>query len=299
MNLEALPFHRAAPMNPEEVVLLLADEYSRMAETYDRNVTPHFAPIAERVLRAADPKPGEMFLDLGTGTGLLACLVAPKVAPQSVVAIDLADGALAAATYRAAGLGIRSIRFEMMDVRNIVYRGGLFDAVVSNLGIPYFGTDRCFRETARVVKPTGRFVFSEWGEFTDPPQDALMAALNRHRNPDPPKKLAEVRAASEFARSSDAVKGLRDPKRATDLLKAAGFRRVEVEVVRHRAVFTPPEAYLNFRLSWGVFEAEVAGMSPASREAFRTEMTRELRSLAKGKDLEAQWLLHLYSARPQ
>src|SRR6058998_1982512 len=147
-----------------------------MAETYDRNVTPHFAPIAERVLRAADPKAGELFLDLGTGTGLLACMVASKVAPQGVVAIDLADGALAAATYRAAGLGIRSVRFEMMDVRNIVYRGGLFDGVASNLGVPSIGYDRCFTEVARVLNPTGRFVFSEWGDMSDSAFDVFLAA---------------------------------------------------------------------------------------------------------------------------
>src|SRR2546426_8477380 len=286
-------------MNPEEVVLLLADEYSRMAETYDRNVTPHFAPIAERVLNAAGPKAGELFLDLGTGTGLLACMVAPHVAPQGVVAIDLADGALAAGTYRAAGLGTKSIRFEMMDVRNIVYPGGRFDAVVSNLGIPYFGTDRCFRETARVLKPAGPFVFSEWGEFTDPPQDALMAALQRHRTPNPPRKRAEVRAASEFLRGSDAFRALRDPTRVAEMLKAAGFRRVDKDAVGHRAVFEPPESYLDFRLSWGVFEGEVAGMTPASREAFLAEMKSELRAIAGGGRLEVSWLLHLYSARLQ
>src|SRR5438034_464187 len=172
-------------MNPEEVVLLLADEYSRMAETYDRNVTPQFAPIAERVLGAADPKPGELFLDLGTGTGLLACKVAPQVAPQNVVAIDLADGAIAAATYRAAGLGIQTVRFEMLDV-------------------------------------------------------------------------AEV---------------------------------------DHPAVFDPPESYLDFRLSWGVFEAEVSGMSPDARASFMETMKRELRSLARGGRLETRWVLHLYAAR--
>ena len=96
-------------------------------------------------------------------------MIAPKVLPQGVVAIDLADGALAAGTYRAARYGIKSIRFEMMDVRNIIYPGRKFDAVASNLGIPAFGFDRCFAEVARVLKPTGRFVFSEWGDFTAPP----------------------------------------------------------------------------------------------------------------------------------
>src|SRR3972149_4843361 len=99
-------------MNPEEVVLLFADEYSRMAETYDRNVTPHFGPIAEKVLELARPAPGGPFPGLGAGTGLLACLPAPKVAPQGVVAIDLADGALATATYPAAGPGLGTVRFR-------------------------------------------------------------------------------------------------------------------------------------------------------------------------------------------
>ncbi len=286
-------------MNPEEVVLLFADEYSRMAEAYDRNATPRFAPIAERVLEAAAPRAGEIFLDLGTGTGLLACLLAPRVAPQGVVAIDLADGALARASYRAADLGVRSIRWEMMDVRNIVYRGGLFDGVVSNLGIPYFGTDRCFREVARVLKPTGRFVFAEWAESPDPPQDALMAALRRHRDPDPPGRLAEVRAALEFARASDGFKALRDAARMTEALHAAGFRRASVTEVRQTAVFEPPESYLDYRLSWGPFEAEVAGMTPGSREAFTAELTRKLHGLAKGSRLEVDWRLHLYEARVQ
>lgn len=286
-------------MNPEEVVLLFADEYSRMAETYDRNVTPHFAPIAERVLELARPGSGEMFLDLGSGTGLLACLLAPKVAPQAVVAIDLADGALATATYRAAGLGIKTIRFEMMDVRNIVYRGGLFDGVVSNLGIPYFGTDRCFREVARVLKPEGRFVFSEWAEFPDPPQDALLAALQRHRNPDPPRKLAELRAANEFARGSDGFKALRDAGRMTEALRAAGFGPVAVTTLGHRAVFDPPESYLDYRLSWGAFEGEVAGMTPGAREAFTAELTKDLQGIAKGSRLEVDWRVNLYDARPR
>ncbi len=284
-------------MNPEEVVLLLADEYSRMAEAYDARVTPRFAPIAERVAAAAEPKAGERFLDLGTGTGLLACILAPRVAPQALVAVDLADGAIARATYRAAGLGIRTVRFEMMDARNLVYPGKSFDAVVSNLGVPVIGAERCFQEVARVLRPGGRFVFSEWAEFPDPPQDALMEALRRHRDPDPPRKLAEVRAAGEYFRGSDAYRALRDPQRVGESLRAAGFRDVSATPFGITAAFEPPESYLEYRLSWGTFEAEVAGMSPAARDAFTAEMGAALRGLAHGGRLEAGWKLDVHTAR--
>lgn len=287
----------APTVNPEEIVLLLADEYSRMAASYDANVTPHFAPIAERVVALADPKPGERTLDLGTGTGLLACLLAPRVLPQGVVAIDLADGAIAAGTYRAARHGLKSIRFEMMDVRNIVYPGRTFDAVASNLGIPAFGFDRCFAEVARVLKPTGRFIFSEWGDFTDSYHEAFLEAIERHRNPNPPKKLAELRSAVAFYRQSDAVTAIRDPVLVTAALKRAGFRRVDLHTEIHKAVFSPAETFIDFRMSWGANEAEVAGMTEESRTAFLTEVKDELRRHASGNRLEVDWIVHYYVAR--
>src|SRR3989442_4019647 len=126
----------AASVNANEATLVWVDEYSRMAEAYDKNVTPRFEPIAQEVVRLADPKPGELFLDVGTGTGLLACQIAPRGLPQGVVAIDLADGSISVGSYRSRNAGIRSIRFQTLDSRNIVYHGKLFDGAGSNLRIP-------------------------------------------------------------------------------------------------------------------------------------------------------------------
>src|SRR6059058_166227 len=207
-------------MNANEATLLYVDEFSRMAEAYDRNVVPHFEAIAQEVLRLANPKAGELVLDLGTGTGLLACLVAPLVRPQGVVAIDLADGAISVASYRAGNAGIRNIRFEMLDSRNIVYHGKLFDAAASNLGIPALGYDRVFQEVHRVLKPSGRFVFSEWPTDPNPSFAALRELLEKHGTRSPSKDLALVREAVRLVRTDPEAKALGDPRA---VLKARSF----------------------------------------------------------------------------
>src|SRR6267143_5951234 len=198
-------------MNGNEATLLWVDEFSRMAEAYDRNVTPQFESIAKEVVRLANPKPNELFLDVGTGTGLLACLLAPLLLPQGVVAIDLADGAISVASYRAGNAGIRNVRFEMLDARNIVYRGKLFDGVASNLGMPDLGYDRVFQEVYRVLKPGGRFVFSEWGTEFPTTFMAPRQLLATYGTPTPSKALAELREARTRMRDDPEAKALGDP----------------------------------------------------------------------------------------
>src|SRR3989442_10607699 len=196
-----------------------------MAEAYDKNVAPRFEPIAQEVIRLADPKPNELFLDLGTGTGLLACLIAPRVLPQGVVAIDLADGAISVASYRAGNAGIRNIRFEMLDSRNIVYHGKLFDAAVSNLGIPALGYDRVFQEVHRVLKPSGRFVFSEWPTDPNPSFAALRELLENHGTRSPSKDLAQVREAVRLCPADPGGRALRAPASGPKAPGVAGFEK--------------------------------------------------------------------------
>src|SRR2546427_7040807 len=216
---------RRAPVNANEATLVWVDEYSRMAEAYDQNVAPRFEAIAQEVVRLVDPKANELFLDVGTGTGLLACLLAPRVLPQGVVAIDLADGAISVASYRAGNAGIRNIRFEMLDSRNIVYRGKLFDGVASNLGVPALGYDRVFHEVYRVLKPSGRFVFSEWPTDPNPSFAALRELLQKHGTQSPSRDLVQVREAVRLVRSDPEAKALGDPRAVLEALRVPGVDR--------------------------------------------------------------------------
>ena len=283
-------------MNANEATLVWVDEFSRMAEAYDRNVVPRFEPIAREVLRLAAPRANELVLDLGTGTGLLACLVAPLVRPQGVVAIDLADGAIAVASYRAGNAGLRNIRFEMLDSRNIVYHGKLFDAAVSNLGIPNLGWDRVFQEVHRVLKPGGRFVFSEWP--TDFPTSLAIPRelLAKYGTATPSKELALVREARRLARDDPENAKLGNPAAVRKGLATAGFDRSDAATKSFPMRFRDPDELLTFMTSFGWAERELREMPDEHREGFRNEFAARLEPLTAEGGIEDTWSLHFFSA---
>ncbi len=284
-------------MNINEATLVYADEYSRMAETYDRVVVPRFEPIARTVVELLAPRSGEMVLDVSTGTGLLACLMAPLTAPAQLVAIDLADEAIRVASYRAGAAGIRNIRFEMMDARNIVYHGKLFDAIGSNLGIPNIGYDRTFYEVHRLLKPGGRFVFSEWDATLSPTGAAYVDLLAKHRTPTPSKELAHVREAVEVNRTAPEAKELRDPAAVARRFRAVGFEEVR-DVVRTFPVhFADAQDIITFETAWGWDEREVAEMSAETREAFRAGIAERLKDHTGASGIDDTWTIHFTVAR--
>jgi ubiquinone/menaquinone biosynthesis C-methylase UbiE len=284
-------------MNANEATLLYADEYSRMAETYDRVVAPRFEPIARTVAELLAPRSGELILDLATGTGLLACLLAPRVAPQTVVAIDLADEAIGVASFRAGNAGIRNVRFEMMDARNIVYHGRLFDKVGSNLGIPNLGYDRTFHEVYRLLKPGGIFVFSEWD--AEPPEavQAFHQSLEKHKTYTPSKSLAQLREAVALNRGDPEARALRDPKAVAKRLESFGFAGVQDIARAFVTRFDSLEDVVAFMTAWGWDEREVAEMSPDQRAAFREELASRLADRMTPQGLDETWTVHFATAR--
>lgn len=284
-------------MNVNEATLVYADEYSRMAETYDRVVVPRFEPIAKTVVELLAPQPGEMVLDVSTGTGLLACLMAPLTAPAQFVAIDLADEAIRVASYRAGTAGIRNIRFEMMDARNIVYRSRLFDGIGSNLGIPNVGYDRTFYEIHRLLKPGGRLVFSEWDAQLPPSETAFYELLEMHKTSTPSRDLARVREAVLVNRSAPEAKDLRNPPVVAKKLAAVGFSSVR-DVVRTFPVrFADAQDLITFLTAWGWDEREVAEMAPDHRKAFEAELAERLRPRTGPSGIDDTWTIHFTVAR--
>jgi release factor glutamine methyltransferase len=94
---------------------------------------PETEEVVEALLAEARRRGFRRFLDVGTGSGVIAVTVALELPGAEVVATDLSPAALAVARRNAESLGASGrVRFACADLLAPFRRDGRFDAVVSN-----------------------------------------------------------------------------------------------------------------------------------------------------------------------
>jgi ubiquinone/menaquinone biosynthesis C-methylase UbiE len=133
------------------------EEYERLRRqaTFLRHTT-------ERLFRAAGLEPGMRVLDVGSGAGDVAVLVAELVGPDGeVVGVDVDGAALEVARGRAQSLGLHNVTFVEGDARTAEFDGG-FDAAVGRLVLMYWAdSTEALRRIAAHVRPGGVIAFQE------------------------------------------------------------------------------------------------------------------------------------------
>jgi ubiquinone/menaquinone biosynthesis C-methylase UbiE len=145
------------PDTSDEMVDHLVDFFDRIAPSYDSWAGGQHERVAARLADVAAPKKGEHVLDVGTGTGLVAHLVAPRVSPGSVIGIDLSDQMLALARSKRA----KNVQFLGMAAERLVFKPETFDLVTMGEALAYLAdpTD-ALAEAHRVLRPGGRLAVS-------------------------------------------------------------------------------------------------------------------------------------------
>jgi len=136
-----------------------AEVWSCGGSAYDE-ISRQIASALEHCVRRIEPKPGDRYLDLATGTGWTARLLASRGA--QVVGVDIAHDLINAARTIGQRQGFQ-ITYELGDAERLRFADGEFDAIVSTFGVMFCSRpDAAAAEIGRVCRKGGRLALSTW-----------------------------------------------------------------------------------------------------------------------------------------
>jgi len=138
-----------------------------------------YGPSTRRLLEDAEIMAGMKVLDVGSGAGDVALLLADLVGPSgAVVGVDTNPAILETARARAHAAGLTHVSFIEGDIRTVELDRD-FDAVVGRLILLYLGNpSEVLRRAASHLRTGGIVAFQE-ADFTTGPVEVPPSPLNQ------------------------------------------------------------------------------------------------------------------------
>lgn len=216
--------YRDAPETKKKQVRRMFDN---IAPHYD--FLNHFLSLGmdirwrRKAVREVGDLPGQKILDMATGTGDMAFMLARHYPEARVEGVDLSDRMLEIAKKKAVKQGLQnSVVFAQGDSERLPMLGDTYDKVTVAFGVRNFADlGKGLRELWRVLKPGGAIVVLE---FTKPrifPFKQLFGLYFRHLLPMIGRLRSGDRRAYRYLYES--VQAFPDYERFLDVLEEAGF----------------------------------------------------------------------------
>jgi ubiquinone/menaquinone biosynthesis C-methylase UbiE len=146
----------------------LRAQFDRLAPVWEqRRSAEAFAPVEAALERL--PEPPRRVLDLGTGTGSVARLVATRFPDAAVIGVDISERMIDQARRHTDSARVSD---QVADAEHLPFEDGAFDLVTLGNMIPFFD------ELARIVASGGRALFA----FSAGPETPIYVSSERLRN---------------------------------------------------------------------------------------------------------------------
>ena len=240
------------------------DSKARIAAAYnaaaDRPASPVVADRAyfgARAVERAGLRPGEFVLDVCCGAGSSAIPAARAVGPAGrVIAVDIAEAALAAGRQRAQAEGLQNVEFRAADFEQVYFRDASFDAVICVFGI-FFLPDMtaALKKMWRYLRAGGRVVIATRAEGMLEPASGLFWSAVRRERPELEQSFVEWRRLSTA-------------EQLRALCREAGLPAVEPEAEDHPMELASAEAYWELVMGSG-YRGVVDQLTEEQRERVR------------------------------
>jgi len=133
--------------------------FSRLAPEWDRVRSLHApeAVVEAAVLETLGARPIRNLVDLGTGTGRMLQILAPRA--SRTVGLDASHAMLSVARANLEKAGLRGIELRQGDIYAPPFPRDTFDLVIIHQVLHYLDDPaRAIREAARLVSPGGRIL---------------------------------------------------------------------------------------------------------------------------------------------
>ncbi len=171
---------------------------------------------------------GERVLDVCTGTGELAFLLARKVGPTgSVTGADFCEEMLNRARKKT-GTNHHNLSYILSDAKQLPFPGNTFDAVTVSFGMRNIpDTAFALQEIKRVLKPGGKFVCLELTR----PQAAWFRALYEWYVSRIMPFVAEivVKTAAPYLYLPRSIKAFYAPDKFKEVIAGCGYTDVTID----------------------------------------------------------------------
>ena len=129
--------------------------FGKRASAYRYSSTHGNPEDLQRMIKLLNPAPDAVALDVATGGGHTAIILAGHV--RKVVAVDITLEMLTEAEDASRQRGVDNIEFQAADVHNLNFPDSQFDIVASRFAPHHFSDIRvALREMCRVLKPGGK-----------------------------------------------------------------------------------------------------------------------------------------------
>ena len=234
--------------------------YDTVGETYQRVAEPWFTALANDLVTAVAPNPGDRILDVGTGTGLTARAALAMVGPRgAVVGVDPSMGMLAQVSSRPRMATVGAM------APDLPFADRVFDAVTANLVVSHLPDyDAGLADVVRVLRVGGRLGCTAWATEPDAP-DNDRAEANQIIDAVRDELGLDTKPPASAAPWED---HLRDEGHLGDALARAGLTDVRVNVHTYRWTFTVDD----FLSGWGSVSRYVRHR--AGEERWHTYVTK-------------------------
>jgi len=246
--------------------LAIWDQMAAGWEADRRSVWKSSRVVAEWLVDALDPQPGETILELAAGVGDTGIAAASRLGPSgTLISTDFSAQMVDASRRRAEELDASNVEVRTMNAERMDLADDSVDGVLCRWGYMLMADPAAaLAETRRVLRPGGRVAFSVWANpasnrWASVPAEALL----EHMRAEPP----DPHAPGIFAMASE--------ERTRALLSAAHLEPSRMEYVEMEWAFESPDDQWHYVMDLAGAIAMVMRSLPESEQAAIRRLSEE------------------------